>query len=177
MTLRLFSVFVVMAATLTACGPSLEWRTLPLQELGLEASLPCKPDRAERGVELGGQTVQVVMQGCEAAGTTFAVACAALSEPAGAGAALAHWRAAVLAAAQAQGAKDRPFQPTGALGLPQAMRTSATGVLPGGGSMQMQGAWFARVQGGKVHVCHAMVYGSELPAATADVFFEALVLR
>ncbi len=162
---------------LAACSPTLEWRNLPLPDLGLEVSLPCKPDRAERSVELAGQSVQMVMRGCEAGGATFAVACATLSEPASAGMALAHWRAAVLAAAQAQGSKDRPFQPDGALGLPQALRTSATGSLPGGDPMHMEGAWFARVQGGQVHVCHAMVYGSALPAATADVFFEALVLR
>lgn len=177
MSLRFRFAFAFLVAPLTACSPSLEWRTLPLPELGLEASLPCKPDRAERSVELAGQAVRVVMQGCEAAGTTFAVACATLSDPASAGVALAHWRAAVLAAAQAQGAQDVPFQPAGALGLPQAVRTSATGTLPGGGAMRLQGAWFARVQGGEVHACHAMVYGAELPAATADVFFDALVLR
>ena len=150
---------------------------MPLAGLEVQASLPCKPDRVERSVDLAGQAVQVVMQGCDASGVTFAVACAVLAEPASAGAALAHWRAAVLAAAQAVDAKDTAFQPTGALGLPQAVRTTATGRLPGGGAMQMQAAWFARVLRGKVHACHAMAYGSELPAATANVFFEGLVLR
>lgn len=164
-------------ALLTACSPALEWRMLPLPELGLEASLPCKPERAQRNVDLAGQTVEITMQGCEAAGNTFAVACAALDQPSSAGAALAHWRAAVLAAAQAKDAQDKPFQPDGSLGLPQSVRTRATGVLPTGGAMHMEAAWFARVQQNSVHVCHAMVYGSELPRAIADVFFEALVLR
>lgn len=172
----LFTLFL-LASVLTACSPALEWRSLPLPDLGLEASLPCKPDRAERSVDLAGQTVQMVMQGCEVAGVTFAVACATLTEPSTAGAALAHWRAAVLAAAQAHGAKDSPFQPEGALGLPQAVRTSATGTLPGGGAMHLEAAWFARVHKGTIRACHAMAYGKDLPSATADVFFQALVIR
>ena len=177
MSLRHLFVFFLCVSGLAACSPALEWRNLPLPDLGLEVSLPCKPDRVERSVELAGQSVKMVMQGCEAAGATFAVACATLSDPASAGAALAHWRAAVLAGAQAQGAKDSPFQPAGALGLPQAVRTRATGSLPGGGTMHMEAAWFARVQRAEVHACHAMVYGSELAQTTADVFFQALVLR
>lgn len=173
---RLVALFL-LTSVLVACSPALEWRSLPLPELGLEASLPCKPERAERSVELAGQTVQVVMQGCEAAGVTFAIACATLPEPSTAGAALAHWRAAVLAAAQAQGAKDTAFQPAGALGLPQAVRTSATGILPDGGAMHLDAAWFARVRAGEVRACHAIVYGKELPSAIADVFVQALVLR
>ncbi|MCO5105073.1 MAG: hypothetical protein M9919_13845 [Burkholderiaceae bacterium] len=167
----------LVVALLIGCSPALEWRTLPLSDLALEVGLPCKPERAQRDVPLVGQTVKMTMQSCEAAGVTFAVACAALAQPSGAGAALAHWRAAVLAAAQAQDAKDEPFQPHGALGLPQSVRTRATGVLPQGGAMQLQAAWFARVRQSSVDVCHAMVYGSELPRALADVFFEALVLR
>ena len=58
-----------------------------------------------------------------------------------------------------------------------APNTAVPGLLPTGGAMHMEAAWFARVQQNSVHVCHAMVYGSELPRATADVFFEALVLR
>lgn len=177
MFVRLFLALCLLASALTACSPALEWRSLPLPDLGLEASLPCKPERAERSVDLAGQTVPMVMQGCEAAGVTFAVACATLTEPSTAGAALAHWRAAVLAAAQAQGAKDRPFQPAGALGLPQAVRTSAMGTLPGGGAMHLDAAWFARVQRGSIRACHAIAYGKDLPSATADVFFQALVIR
>lgn len=174
---RRLIVLCLLASGLVACSPALEWRSLPLPELGLEASLPCKPERAEHSVELAGQTVQMVMQGCEAAGVTFAVACATLVEPSSAGTALAHWRAAVLAAAQAHGVQDSAFQPTGALGLPQAVRTSATGTLPGGGSMHLEAAWFARVQKSDIRACHAMAYGKELPPTTADVFFQALVLR
>lgn len=177
MRVAIFIAQSLLLALLMACSPALEWRTVPLPELALEVSLPCKPERAQRNVELAGQTVEITMQSCEAGGNTFAVACAALAQPSSAGAALAHWRAAVLAAAQAKNAKDKPFQPDGALGLPQSARTQATGVLPSGGAMHLEAAWFARVDQSTVTVCHAMVYGSELPRASADVFFEALVLR
>jgi hypothetical protein len=43
-------------------------------ELGqLSTLLPCKPDNASRKVELAGQTVDMQMAGCEAAGTLFAI--------------------------------------------------------------------------------------------------------
>lgn len=162
---------------LAACRPALEWRSLVLPEIGIEASLPCKPERAERSVELAGQAAQVVMHSCDAAGATFAIACAPLAEPSRADAALRHWRAAVLAAAQAGTASDRPFQPEGALDLPQSVRTAAEVSAPDGGSVHMQAAWFARVRGDTVQACHAMVYARALPPATADVFFAALALR
>ncbi len=150
---------------------------MPLPALALRASLPCKPELAERSVELAGSTVDVVMQGCYAGDNTFAVACATLPQPATAGAALNHWRAAVLTAAQARDAHDRPFQPLGTLGLPQSVRTQAAGEMPGGGAMHLDAAWFSRVQGTTVRACHAMVYGPALTSATADVFFDGLVLN
>lgn len=175
--LRIAPALYVLLAGLAACSPALEWRNLALPELGIEASLPCKPERAERSVELAGQPAQVLMHSCEAGGATFAVACAPLAEPSRAGAALRHWRAAVLAAAQAGTARDTPFLPAGALDLPQSVRTVAEVRAPDGSAVQMQAAWFARVRGDTVQACHAMVYARALPVATADVFFGALALR
>lgn len=176
-------VCCVVLLGLGACSPALNWRQVALSELGLEASLPCKPEHRERPIELAGQPAQVRMAGCSADGATFALACAVLEDPAQAGMALTHWRAAVLAALHAPAApqpgapQDQPFVPAGALAIAQSVRTSAQGPQPAGGSVALQAVWFARVQGSSVRACHAVVYGAQLRTQVADHFFGALVLQ
>ena len=165
------------AAAVLACSPSFKWRSMPLPALGLQASLPCKPERAERTVEMAGSELLVVMHSCSAGGATFGVACATVAQPDRAGVTLAHWRAAVLATAEARDLHDQPFQPAGALGLPQSLRTSGTGSMPGGTPMHLDAAWFSRVQGDAVRACHAIAYGPQLTGATADVFLNGLSLQ
>ena len=177
--------FVCSLATLwlVACSPSLNWRSVSLPELDLAASLPCKPEHLERQIELVGHPAQVHMSGCVADGVTFALACTVLAEPAQAGLALSHWRTAVLAALhtpptpQPGAPQDRPFVPPGALGIPQSVRTVAQGLQPGGGSVALQGVWFARVQGPSVQACHAVVYSAKPRPEVADIFFAGLVLQ
>lgn len=114
---------------LTACSPTLDWRAVTLPGQGLQASLPCKPEQVQRSVELAGTPVDMHMSGCEADSATFAIACAVLQDPAQTGAALTHWRAAVLAGMQAPseghaGApQDTAFVPAGALDIPPSVRT------------------------------------------------------
>lgn len=178
---RLF-LAALLAACLGACSPALNWRSVALADLGLRASLPCKPERLQRGIELAGTPVQVQMVGCSADGATFAMACAALVDPAQTAGALTHWRAAVLAGLRAPpaghsgAAEDRPFVPAGALAVPQSVRTRAQGRQPGGAAVAMQGVWFARLQGAQVRVCHAGVYSPQPRADVADAFFAALAL-
>ena len=177
-------IFWPLALALAGCSPSLNWRNVPLEPLGLVASLPCKPDRLERSIELAGAPVQVHMAGCVADGATVAVACAALPPPALAGTALAHWRTAVLAAlrappaGQSGAAQDQPFVPAGALALPQSVRTRAQGVQPdGSGAAFMDAVWFARLQNAQLQACHAVVYSTQLRPDVADVLMTGLVLQ
>lgn len=170
-------------ALLAACSPALDWRDVAVPVASLTASLPCKPEQVQRSVELAGQPVELRMTGCEANGATFAVACAALAEPALAGAALAHWRAAVWAGMQAPapgqpGApQDTPFVPTGALELPQSVRSVGAGRQPNGDAVHAQAAWFARVRGPQLSVCHAIVLSAQPRPAVADTFLAGLVPR
>ena len=62
---------LALAAGLVACSPGLNWRTVPVEQLA--ALLPCKPDHAERQVELAGTPRTLSMWGCEADGALFAV--------------------------------------------------------------------------------------------------------
>ena len=164
-------------AVLVGCSDALDWRRIPLPAMALQASLPCKPERTERAVAMAGTELLVLMHSCKASGLTFAVACATLKQPERAGVTLAHWRAAVLAAAQARDLRDQVFLPDGTLDLPQSLRTSGTGALPGGARIRLDGAWFSRTQGSTVRVCHAITYGPELTVAVADVFFSSLSVQ
>ena len=179
-----FWIFGLLSVALAGCSPTLNWRSMSLEPLGLGASLPCKPDRLERNIELAGVPVQVHMAGCAADGATVAVACAELPPSVPAGAALAHWRAAVLvalrapAAGKAGAAQDRPFVPAGALMLPQSVRTQAQGQQPdGNGAAFMDAVWFARLQGTQLQACHAVVYGLQPRPDVSDVLLAGLVLQ
>ena len=86
-----------LCALLAGCSPALNWRSVPLPEAALTFTLPCKPDRATRTVELAGVPVQLSMVGCEADGAMLALSHVVLADPSKAGTALTHWRAAVLA--------------------------------------------------------------------------------
>lgn len=183
-TMSRFWILGWVSVALSGCSPALNWRTVSLEPLGLSASLPCKPDRLERSIELAGAPVQVHMAGCAADGATVAVACAELPPSALAGAALAHWRTAVLVAlrappvGEAGAAKDQPFVPSGALVLPQSVRTQAQGQQPdGSGAVFMDAAWFARLQGTQLQVCHGVVYSTQPRPEVADVLLDGLVLQ
>lgn len=164
---------------LAGCSPALNWRTVPLPEAGLTITLPCKPDQATRTVELAGAPVALAMVGCDADGATFAVSHAALADPAQVGAALTHWRAAVLARLGPQAAAsaaDTPYTPRGALPLPQSLRTVAQGQRADGSAVTAQAVWFARAAGPEVRLFHAVVYSQKPRPEVADQFFAGLAL-
>lgn len=173
---------LVAVFLLSACSPALNWRDMALADGSLRASLPCKPELAQRAVELAGAPAELRMASCETDGATFAFACAGLADPARTGPTLTHWRAAVLAALQAPAAGqpgapvDAHHVPAGGLDLPQSVRTQARGRMADGTAVEAHAVWFARVQGLQVRACHAMVFGAGLRPAVAEQFLAGLVL-
>ena len=164
---------------LAGCSPALNWRSVPLPEAALTITLPCKPDQATRTVELAGAPAELSMTGCDADGATFAVSHAALAHPAQVGAALTHWRAAVLAnlgPGAAAAAIDQPYTPPGVLPLPQSVRTVVQGQRTDGSAVFAQGVWFARPVGPQVRLYHAVVYTPKPRPELADQFFAGLAL-
>ena len=165
---------------LAGCSPALNWRSLPLPDAGISITLPCKPEQAARTVELAGVPVELVMVGCEADGATFAVSHAVLADPALAGAALTHWRTAVLAnlgAGAGATAVDASYAPAGTLALSQSVRTVAQGQRPDGSAVAAQAVWFARTAGAQMHLYHAVVYTNKPRPDVADQFFAGLALQ
>ena len=51
---------------LSACQPSLNWRTVQMPETTLSLELPCKPDKTTKPVTMAGQTLELSVVGCEA---------------------------------------------------------------------------------------------------------------
>lgn len=99
---RMNSLFFAASATtllllLPACSPTLNWRDVRPEGTGLVLLLPCKPDKAEKTVPLGGKPTMLKMLGCNAAGATFAVAMADIGDAAAAASVLAQWQALTLA--------------------------------------------------------------------------------
>lgn len=164
---------------LAGCSPALNWRSVPLPDAAITITLPCKPDQATRQVELAGAPVELSMTGCDADGATFAVSHAALSDPAQVGAALTHWRAAVLAnlGAGAAAAADKPYTPQGVLPVPQSVRTTLQGWRADGSPVVAQGVWFARAVGPQVRLYHAVVYSPKSRPEVANQFFAGLALQ
>ena len=100
---RMNSLFFAASAStlllliLPACSPTLNWRDVRPEGTGLVLLLPCKPDKAEKTVPLGGKPTTLKMLGCNAGGATFAVAMADIGDAAMAAPVLAQWQALALA--------------------------------------------------------------------------------
>ncbi len=128
------------AALMSACTPALNWREVRFDQGRLVGWLPCKPDRAQRAVDLGGQAGELSMLGCAADDLDFTLG--QLTLPAGLSAeqALQAWKVASLASLQAN-----PATPTeswalaGAAPVPAPTRMLAQGRQ----GVTAQWAWFA----------------------------------
>lgn len=175
------------AALLSACGetqsPTLAWREAVLADAGLQARFPCEPDVVQRKVDFGMEQgpVNVTMMGCDGVDSTYAVSHWVLDDVRDADDALAFWEAAVLAkmdAVDAPGAKSgSAFVPVGAMSLSRSMRATVQGVGPSGWTMTTHGVWFARQEGDKARIYHAVVYAPKPQHDVASAFFNALVLE
>ena len=158
---------------LSACSPSLNWRTVAVEQL--VALLPCKPDHAQRQVELGGVPRTLSMWGCEAGGALFAVSHVRVDVPSSSVAVITAWQLAALRNVNSGGAappNELPFKvPT------PADQTALAGILlgvsgkrPDGQAVQAQLAWFSR----GADVYHLAVFGPKLTPTLVDTFFTEL---
>lgn len=65
--------WLLCSAALVGCGAGFNWRLVRPAGFSLQATLPCKPDAAQRTVGLGGQSAELHMLSCETGGLTFAL--------------------------------------------------------------------------------------------------------
>lgn len=186
---RRFTLASAAALTLfaAACSPTLNWREVPLE--GLVALLPCKPDHAQRPVQLGSQNTVLQMSGCEAGGALYAISHVHVADAASANATQAAWRQATLASLQARVVQTLPLQLTKALpGQTYAAAAAARaagpadkvfrlekleGKRPDGAAVEAQVAWLPR----GLDIYHVAVYGSRLDRDMTELLFSELRLQ
>ncbi len=156
---------------LLACNPTLNWREVRLDNTSLSGLLPCKPDKAQRSVPLGGQPTELTLLGCDAGGATFAIAVATVSEAGQGAAVLDGWQTATLAHIKAVGAhRVAAVGVPGAALHPQAVLVRATGQRADGRAVQSQAAYFAHGQ----QVFQAVIYADQITLESSDTFFASL---
>src|SRR5690349_23446913 len=116
---------------LLACSPALDWREVRVDDAGLIAQFPCRPERQTRDLAVAGRRVHMQMVACKAGGSTYAASFFSLEDP---GAVKAALEALLSAAATNVGSVPgavRPFAPAGATPNAAAGRLALEGRGPG----------------------------------------------
>jgi hypothetical protein len=165
-----FSTCAVLAlAGLAACNPTFNWRDVRPDGTRLSLLMPCKPDKAQKTVPLGGQPTALTLLSCDAGGATFAVAVADVKDASKVSATLVQWQSVALANIKATPATSgAAFKLTGlATG---AVMVKATGQRANGKVVSSQAAYFA--QGSQVF--QAVMYADKMAPDVADTFFSGL---
>ncbi len=155
---------------LAACNPTFNWREVRPDETRLGLLLPCKPDKAEKVVPLGGRPTPLRLLGCDAGGATFAVAVADVGDAARTADVLTQWQALTLANMKAGAPQVTPLVLKGAAPLPAPVLIKAQGQRADGTAVNGQAAYFA--QG--TQVFQAVVYADKLTPDVAETYFASL---
>jgi hypothetical protein len=166
------------ALTLSACSPAQNWRDVAFEGSALKVQLPCKPDRTNRSVPLGGVPVELQVVGCESGTAMVAVMSAALPAGSDASAVMAAWQKATLdnarvpqpLAAGQQQAWHRPGQ----LPLATSLRVQAPGLRANGEPVNMDAVWGAVAEGERVRLVHAVVYDRKIAVELSSTLFESI---
>lgn len=177
-------VALALTGLLAGCGektPELPWQSVDLADARLTVDFPCAPDVARRSVDLGQGPVAMAMVGCDAEGATYALSHWLADDERQAEEGLVLWQAAVLGRLtpvdQGSRKSGEPFVPQGALNLPGSIRATVEGVGPSGWTITTHAVWFARQEGEKVRVYHAVIYAPKAQHAVAEHFFGSLDWR
>jgi hypothetical protein len=146
---------------LSACQPSLNWRTVQMPGTNLSFELPCKPDKTTKPVTMAGQTLELSVMGCEAGDAVWAVMSAKLSVDTDRVELLKGWRQATLQNMRANQIEDASWMPARVAALPGALRSKAGGISAKGQPVRAHAVWFAHLEGDAVRVVHAVVYQNQ----------------
>jgi hypothetical protein len=163
---------------LSACQPSLNWRTVQMPGTQLNFELPCKPDQTTKPVTMAGLDLELSVMGCEAGDAVWAVMSAKVPVHADRTDILKGWRQATLQNMQASQVEDPSWVPGRVAALPGALRSRAEGKTTTGQTVRANAVWFAHLEGDSVRVVHAVVYqnqGRNIDAS-ADLLIESMKL-
>lgn len=162
-------VLICLAWPLVGCSPALNWREVRFDEAGVSQLFPCKPVRQQRNVVLGGGPQVLVLQVCDAAGTTWALSHVKAANPVQVPVLLGALAAAAQANVGAQPAAPAPHAVPGAAAHGASGRYRFAGRAPDGRPVQVAVLLYAR---GPVAM-QLTVLGSELSDDAVATFFGA----
>jgi hypothetical protein len=167
-----FLILLSAGLALAACSPTFNWREVRPEGTRLQLLLPCKPDKAQKVVPLGGQATTLAMLGCDAGGATFAVAVADLGDASKAASVLALWQELTLVNMKATPGSRQllPLKISGASADAPVTRVLAQGQRADGATVSGQAAYFA--QGPQVF--QVVMYAPQMAPEVAETFFSSL---
>ena len=165
------AILAILAIAGTAgCAPALDWRDVRPAGSGATLLFPCRPSSQERQVALAGPAVALTLQACGAAGLTWGLAFADVSDPSRVGPALNALRTAAAANIGAADAPVSTWRVPGATPNDNSGLVRLSGRLPGGLPVQLQVLVFTR----GTQVFQASVFGEPLPEEAAQTFFSSI---
>jgi hypothetical protein len=162
-----------LLGVLAACSPALDWREVRIDDGGLVARFPCRPQRESRAVTIAGRSVRMQMVSCADDGVRYAAGYADLDDARAVQPALEAMRHAAAANLDMPDGASAPFTLRGATPNEATGRVAVAGHLPDGRAVQEQAAFFPR----GLRVYQASLIGSSLPPAAVDGFFAGLAFR
>ncbi len=158
---------LALCLLLCACSPALTWRSVTLE--GVQATLPCKPDQAQRPVQLASLDLNLSMAGCEADGGLYAISHLRLAQGAQAQPLIDAWRDQALQTMRATAAPVA--SPLAALGARPALTVyQASGTNPRGQAVQARWIWVQRDR----DIYHWALYAPAIRAEMEGPFFSAM---
>ncbi len=75
-------VAAILVVVLAGCSPALDWREWQAAEPGVTLMFPCKPVRQQRTLALQGREQRMVLEVCDTAGASWALAYVDVQDPA-----------------------------------------------------------------------------------------------
>lgn len=160
----------VAGLAMLACSPTLNWRDVRPEGTNLGLLLPCKPDKTQRTVPLGGKPTVLRMLSCDAGGLTFAIAAADVGSADQTPGVLLAWQQLTLANMKARRADTvKALKLVGQPGVP-AVWVKASGQRADGTAVVGHAAYFAQDS----TVFQAVIYGANVDADIAETFFSGM---
>lgn len=167
---------LIAGATLAACSPTFDWRTIMNNDNGYTVDLPAKPGSDQRAVQIGGKPMQMAMQTAEAGDAVFAVGTVMLPDESEATqrAALAFLRDGLARNVSAAPAAHDVQIPLAAGGKVPGLEMRLSGEA---GSQHETRTIYARLVAHGRHVYQAAIIASKpLPQEQIDQFFSSFQL-
>ena len=174
----LVGVLVAWLATgLAACSPAFNWRDVQPDNTALHLLLPCKPDVAQQTVPMGGVPTLLTVMGCDAGGSTFAVAVADMGNADARVDVLNQWQRATLSGIKADaagsGVQRVPAKVPGAVGTPAPVLVKALGQRADGSAIHSHALYFAH----GTQVFQLVMLASTIAPEAEEMFFSSVKLR